>query len=110
MCCITKFEYLLHLGKQIKSNKNNRCTFSGAIWDKECELLDISYFVFDIPDYFESIIQKHETFANNLPIQIYDKKVKYSRVIFQFKSYIYILELHSKSDQDIILSLYHQKL
>ena len=109
MCCVTKFEYLLHVGKHIKLNENNKCTFSGTIWDKECELLDISYIVSDIPDYFQSIIQKHETFADNPPIQIYYKQIKYSRVIFQFKSYIYIPELQSKSDQDIILNLYHQK-
>ena len=39
-------------------------------WDKEFELLDESYFVSDIQDYFEYILKKHGTVTDNLSIRI----------------------------------------
>ena len=47
----------------------------------------------NIQDYFEFIIKKHETFAENTPIQIYQNKIKI-RIVFKIKS-SYKLELLS---------------
>ena len=47
----------------------------------------------NIQDYFEFIIKKHETFAENTPIQIYQNKIKI-RIVFKIKS-CYKLELLS---------------
>ena len=47
----------------------------------------------NIQDYLEFIIKKHETFAENTPIQIYQNKIKI-RIVFKIKS-SYKLELLS---------------
>ena len=52
---------------------------------------DGSYSVFDIQDYFEYIIEKHETIADNPPVQIYVNKIK-NRIFFNIKT-DYKLEL-----------------
>ena len=46
---------------------------------------DGSYSIAGIQDYFEFIIKKHETLAENPPIQIYPNKIK-SRIVFKVKS------------------------
>ena len=46
---------------------------------------DGSYSISDIQDYFEYIIKKHETIANNPPIQIYTNKIK-NRIVFKIKT------------------------
>ena len=46
---------------------------------------DGSYSIFDIPDYFEYIIKKYETIADNSPVQVYVNKVK-NRIIFKIKT------------------------
>ena len=46
---------------------------------------DGSYSVSDIQDYFEIIIKKHETIADNPPVQIYVNKIK-NRIIFKIKT------------------------
>ena len=45
---------------------------------------DVSYSISDIQDYFEFIIKKHETLAENYPIQIYPNKIK-NKIIFETK-------------------------
>ena len=55
------------MGKHIKSNKNGKFKFLGTLWDEESEFPDRSYFVSHMPDCFECIVKKHETFADNLP-------------------------------------------
>ena len=40
-----------------KSYKNNKFKMSTSTWDKEFELPDGSYFVFDIQDYFEYFLK-----------------------------------------------------
>ena len=45
---------------------------------------DGSYSISDIQDYFEFIIKKHETLAENYPIQIYPNKIK-NKIIFETK-------------------------
>ena len=53
--------------KNIKSEyKNNKCKISAPTWNDEFNLLDGSYSVSDLQDYFEYIIKKHITIAINL--------------------------------------------
>ena len=48
-------------------------------------MLDGSYSISDIQDYFECIIKKHETKADNSPLQIYTNKIK-NPVVFKIKT------------------------
>ena len=45
---------------------------------------DGSYSISDIQDYFEYIIKKHETIADNPPALIYVNKIK-NRIVFKIK-------------------------
>ena len=63
--------------KNIKSKYNNsKFKISAPTWNDEFGFLDGPYFVSDIQDYFEYIIKKHETMADNPPLQIYVNKIK----------------------------------
>ena len=53
-----------------------------------------SYSVSYIQDYFEYVIKKHETIADNPPVQIYVNKIK-NRIVFKIKTG-YKLELLSQ--------------
>ena len=55
-------------------------------------LMDLILFL--IEDYFECIIKKHETAADNPPVQIYVNKIK-NRIVSKIKTG-YKLELLSK--------------
>ena len=44
-----------------------------------------SYLISDIQDYFEFIIKKHKTLAENSPMQIYPNKIK-NRIAFKLKT------------------------
>ena len=63
-------------------------------------MLDGSNYVSDIQDYFEYIIKKHETIADNPPVQIYVNKMK-SRIVFKMKTG-YKLELLSKETMQLL--------
>ena len=57
--------------KNIKSAySNNKFKISAPTWNDEFDLPDGSYSIADIQDYFEFIIKKHETLAQNVPVQI----------------------------------------
>ena len=57
--------------KNIKSEYNkNKFKISAPTWNDEFNLPDRSYSVSDIQDYFEYIIKKHETIAENPPVQM----------------------------------------
>ena len=72
--------------KSIKSEyNNNKFKISPPTWNDEFNLPDGSYSVSDIQDYFEYIIKKHETIADNPPAQIYVNKTK-SRIVFKIKT------------------------
>ena len=43
---------------------------SAPTWNDKFDLPDGSYSISDIQDYFGYIIKKHETIANNPPMQI----------------------------------------
>ena len=63
--------------KNIKSAYNsNRFIISASTWNDEFGLRDGSSSISDIQDYFEFIIKKQETLAENPPIQIYPNKIK----------------------------------
>ena len=52
--------------KNIKSKyNNNKFKISALTWNDTFDLPDGSYSVSDIQDYFEYIIKKHETIADN---------------------------------------------
>ena len=71
--------------KNIKSEySNNKFKIHAPTWNDEFNLLVGSYSVFDIQDYFEYIIKKYETIADNTPVQIYVNKIKY-RIVFKIK-------------------------
>ena len=63
---------------------------------------DGSYSISDIQDYFEFIIKKHETLAENPPIQIYPNKIK-NRIVFKVKTG-YKLELLSPETMKLLES------
>ena len=57
--------------------------------NKEFELPDRSYFVPDVPDYFEYIFKKHGEKTNNLSIIIYLNKIEI-RITFKIKTEYYV--------------------
>ena len=59
------------------------------------ELPDGPYSVSDIQDYFEYIINKHETMTNNPPIRIYVNKIE-NRITFKIKAGYYLELLTSE--------------
>ena len=62
--------------KNIKSAyNNNKFKISAPTWNDEFDLPDGSCSILDIQDYFKYIIKKHETIANNPPVQIYVNKM-----------------------------------
>ena len=62
---------------------------SGPKRNENCRLPDESYSVLDIIEYFENIIKKHETVANNLPIRIYGNKIE-NTITFKIKTGLYL--------------------
>ena len=63
--------------KNVKSLcNNNKFKISAPTWNDEFNLHDGSYSVSDIQDYFEYIIKKHKTIADNPPVQLYVNKMK----------------------------------
>ena len=82
--------------KNIQSEyNNNKFKLFGPTWNEEFDLPHGPYSVFDIQDYFEYIIKKHQTIADNPPVQIYMNKIK-SRIVFKIKTG-YKLELLTKN-------------
>ena len=78
--------------KNIKSEyNNNKFKISAPTWNHTFDLPDGSYSIADIQDYFEFIINKHETLTENPPVQIYPNKIK-KRTVFKIKT-SYKLEL-----------------
>ena len=72
--------------KNIKSEyNNNKFEISAPAWNDEFNLPDGSYSISDIQYYFDYIIKKHETIADNPPVQIYVNKIK-NRIVFKIKT------------------------
>ena len=73
--------------KNIKSVYNNNIfRISAPNWNETFDLLDGSYTISSIQDYFESIIKNHETLTENPSIQIYPNKKTQNR--FQNKNWL----------------------
>ena len=64
---------------------NNKFKISAPTWNDEFNLPDESYSVSDIQNYFEYIIKKHETIADNPRVPIYVNKIK-NRIVFRIKT------------------------
>ena len=87
--------------KDIKSAYNNdKFKISVPTWNDEFDLPDGSYSIADIQDYFEFIIKKHKTLAENPTVQICPNKIK-SRSVFQVKTG-YKLELLSPETMKLL--------
>ena len=87
--------------KNIKSEyNNNKFKTHASKWNDTFPLDDGLYSISDIQDYFEYIIKKHETFADNSPVQIYVNKIK-NRIVFEIKTG-YKLELLSKETMQLL--------
>ena len=57
--------------------KNNFCKINARTCSEQFNIEDGSYSVSDIQDYFEFIIKKHETIADeDYPIKVYANKIK----------------------------------
>ena len=61
---------------------------------------DVSYSFEDIQEYFEFIIKKHDTLAENSPVQIYPNKIK-NRIVFNIKTG-YKLKLSSSETMKLL--------
>ena len=86
--------------KNIKSACSNyKFKVSAPIWNDEFDLPDRSYSISVIQDCFEFIIKKHETLAENPPVQIYPNKIK-NRIVFKVKTG-YKLELLSRETMNL---------
>ena len=81
---------------------NNKFKIFAPTWNDTFDLPDRSYSVSDIQDYFEYIIKKHETIADNPPVQIYVNKIK-NRIVFKIKTG-YKLELLTKETMQLLRS------
>ena len=80
--------------------KNNKFKISAPTWNDEFDLPDRSYSVSDIQGYFEYIIKKHETIADNPSVQIYVNRIK-NRIVFKIKAG-YKLELLSEETMQLL--------
>ena len=84
-------------------HNNNKFKISGPTWSETFDLLDGSYEISDIQDYFLKMIQKHEpTIETNeeSPILIYPNEVK-NRIVFKIKTG-YKLELLTSQTQKLL--------
>ena len=80
--------------KNIKSEyNNNKFKISAPTWNDNFDLPDGSYSVSDI-------IKKHETIADNPPVQMYVNKLK-NRIVFKIKTG-YKLELLTKETMQLL--------
>ena len=87
--------------KNIKSEyNNNKFKIHALTWNDEFNLPNGSYSVFDIQDYFEYIIKKHETIVDSPPLQIYANKIE-NRIVFKINT-SYKLELLTEETMQLL--------
>ena len=84
-------------------NNNNKFKISAPTWNDKFDLLNGSYSISDIEDYFEYIIKKHETIADNPPVQTYTNTIK-NRIVFKIKTG-YKLEILSLETMKLLGSI-----
>ena len=58
--------FTMHGKNMKKSYKNDKFKIWAPTWNEKFELPDGSYFVSDIPDYFEYILKKYKAVTNKL--------------------------------------------
>ena len=76
---------IYYIWKNIKSSyKNNKFKIFAPTWNDKFELLDGSYSVSNIQDYFEYILKQHGENTDKLSVQIYVNKIE-NRVTFKIK-------------------------
>ena len=76
--------------KNVKSSyNNNKFKISAPTWSEEFELLDGSYSISDIQDYFEYILKKRSESVDNPSIRMYINRIE-NRIIFKIKSGYYL--------------------
>ena len=76
--------------RNIKSSyKNNKFKISAPTWSDEFELLDGSYSISDIQDYFEYILKKHSKSVDDPPIEVFVSKNE-NRITFKIKNRYYL--------------------
>ena len=68
-----------------KSHKNNKFKISALTWNEEFELLDGSYSISEIQNYFEYTLKKHAEKTVNPSIKMYVNKIE-NRVTFKIKT------------------------
>ena len=83
-----------------KSYQHNKFKISAPTWNDKFDLPDGSYSFEDIQEYFEFIIKKHDTLAENPPVQIYPNKIK-NRIVFKINTG-YKLELLSSEKMKLL--------
>ena len=90
-------------GKQKKVIKNSKFKISATTWNGNFELVDESYSVLDIQNYFEYIIKKREKVNDNQSTRRYILKVE-NRVTFKIKAghYLQLLMLETKLPRSTI--------
>ena len=72
--------------KNIKPEyNNNKFKISAPTWNDTFDLPDDFYSIFDIQDYLEFIIKKHDTLTESPPVQIYPNKIK-NRIVFKIET------------------------
>ena len=79
---------------------NNKFKISAPTWNDEFNLPDGSYSVSDIQNYFEYIIEKQKTIADNPPVHIYVNKIE-NRIVFKIKTG-YKLELLTENTWQLL--------
>ena len=72
-----------------KAYNKNKFKISVPMWSEKFGLLDGSYFISDIQDYFKYIIKKHETVTDNPPTRIYVNKIE-NMITFKIKTRYYV--------------------
>ena len=76
--------------KNIKSSyNNNKFKISAPTWSDKFELLDGSYSISNIQDYFEDILKKHNENVDNPSIRIYVKEIE-NTTTFKIKNGYYL--------------------
>ena len=76
--------------KNIKSSyNNNKFKISAPTWSEEFKLLDGSYSISDIQDYFEYILKKHSESVDNPSIRMYVNRIE-NRITFKIKTGYYL--------------------
>ena len=72
-----------------KSQKNDKFKPLAPIWNKKFVLLDGSYSVSGIQEYFDCIIKERKTVTNNPSIRIYINKIE-NRITFKIETGYYL--------------------